>query len=249
VKADKDTAQTLMSGMGTLHLEVKRHRLERDFKLKVRVGKPRVSYRETLAGPKRAEVEVKNIGQREVYAKLVVEFTAMPSLTPVTVTNFVSSDVLPVAFANAAVTGLKDALQSGEFGFPMMNVQARVMDARFDPQLSSEDSFLRAAVEAYRDATKENMVVLEPIMALRVTTPDEFLGNITGDLSKRGGVIEQTNSSSPGISEVEAKVALGKLFDYADRVRSLSQGRAAYSMEPHAYEPAPPDVVKQLLGG
>ncbi|MGL6074053.1 MAG: elongation factor G [Fimbriiglobus sp.] len=249
VKADKDTAQTLMSGMGTLHLEVKKHRLERDFKLKVRVGKPRVSYRETFAGPKRAEVEVKTIGQREVYAKLTVEFTAMPSLTPVTVTNFVGTDALPAAFANAAVTGLKDALQSGEFGFPMMNVQARIMDAKFDPQLSNEDAFLRAAVEAYREATKENMVVLEPIMALVVTTPDEFLGNVTGDLAKRGGVIEQTHSIPGGLSEVSAKVALGKLFDYADRVRSLSQGRANSSMEPHAYEPAAPDVVRQLLGG
>jgi elongation factor G len=248
VKSDKDTAQTLMSGMGTLHLEVKKHRLERDFKLKVRVGKPRVSYRETLSGPKRVEVEVKNIGQREVYAKLAVEFTAMPSLTPVTVTNFVSSDQLPNAFAAAAESGLRDALQSGEFGFPMMNVQARIMSAAFDVQLSSEDAFLRAAVEAYREATKDNITLLEPIMQLVVTTPDEFLGNVTGDLAKRGGVIEHTNSLPGAMSEVEAKVALAKLFDYADRVRSLSQGRASSTMQPHAYEPAPHDIVRQLKG-
>ena len=248
VRADKDTAQTLMSGMGTLHLEVKRHRLERDFKLKVRVGKPRVSYRETLGGPRDVTVEVTNVGQRETYAKLGVQFTAMKSLTPVTVTNFVGSDVLPVALAAAAETGLRDALQSGGFGFPMMDVQARIVSAAFDPILSTEDGFLRAAVEAYREATKDNTVLLEPIMKLAVTTPDEFLGNVTGDLSKRGGVILHTNSLPGAMSEVEANVALAKLFDYADRVRSLSQGRASSTMEPFAYEPAPNEVVRQLLG-
>jgi elongation factor G len=248
VRDDKDTAQKLMSGMGTLHLEVKRHRLERDFKLKVRVGKPRVSYRETLGGPRTVEVEVTTIGQREVYAKLGVQFTAMKSPTPVTVTNFVGSETLPVHLAAAAETGLRDALQSGGFGFPMMDVQARITSAAWDATFSNEDAFLRAAVEAYREATKDNTVLLEPIMRLTVTTPDEFLGNVTGDLAKRGGLIERTNSLPGAISEVEANVALAKLFDYADRVRSLSQGRASSTMEPFAYEPAPQETVRQLLG-
>jgi len=248
VKADKDTGQTLMSGMGTLHLEVKKHRLERDFRLKVRVGKPRVSYRETLRESRNVEVEVRNIGQREVYAKLRVEFTNMVSKTPVTVSNFVTSDVIPNAMNVAAESGLKDALQSGEFGFPMMNVQAKIMGGAFDPELSNEDGFLRAAVEAYREGTKDNIVLLEPIMKLTVKTPDEFLGNVTGDLAKRGGVIEHTSSLPGAISEVVARVALAKLFDYADRVRSLSQGRASGTMEPLSYEPAPPDVVRQLMG-
>ena len=172
----------------------------------------------------------------------------MKSLTPVTVTNFVSSDVLPVALAAAAETGLRDALQSGGFGFPMMNVQARITSAAFDPTLSNEDAFLRAAVEAYREATKNNTVLLEPIMKLVATTPDQFLGNVTGDLAKRGGLIERTNSLPGAMSEVEANVALRELFDYADRVRSLSQGRASSTMEPHAYEPAPAEVVRELMG-
>jgi elongation factor G len=248
VKLDKDTGQTLMSGMGTLHLEVKKHRLDRDFRVKVRVGKPRVSYREMLRSPRTVEVEVTTIGQREVFAWLKVEFTNHKSLTPVTVANFVSSEQLPALFAHAAEMGLKDALQTGEFGYPMMNVQAKILEAKFDPQLSSEDAFVRAAVEAYRDATRGNVQLLEPIMRVRVTTPNEFLGNVIGDLSARGGQIDETKITAGDLAEVEARVPLRELFDYADRVRSLSQGRAASSMEPHSYEPAPDEVVREMLG-
>ena len=248
IKADKDTGQTVMSGMGTLHLEVKKHRLVRDFRLNVRVGKPRVSYRETLASPYTAEVEVKAIGPKETYAKLKVEFTNAKATQPVQVTNFLTGDELPNAMSHAAAEGLKDALQTGEFGFPMMDVQAKILSASFDPQLSTDDAFTRAAVEAYREATKDNVVLLEPIMKLRVTTPDEFLGNVTGDLASRGGSITDVDSGSTGTSEVLAYVPLAKLFDYADRVRSLSQGRAASVMEPASYEPAPADVVRAMRG-
>jgi elongation factor G len=248
VKADKETGQTLMSGMGTLHLEVKRHRLERDFRLKVRVGKPRVSYREMLRSPRTVEVEVRQVGQREVFAWLKVEFTNHKSPTPVAVANFVAAEALPAALGHAAEQGLKDALQTGEFGFPMLNVQAKVLEARFDPQLSSEDAFVRAAVEAYRDATRGNVQLLEPIMRVRVTTPAEFLGNVIGDLSARRGQVERQESVGGDLFEVEAFVPLAELFDYADRVRSLSQGRAASTMEPHSYEPAPDKVRRELLG-
>jgi elongation factor G len=248
VKADKETGQTLMSGMGTLHLEVKRHRLDRDFRLKVRVGKPRVSYREMLRSPRTVEVEVRQVGQREVFAWLKVEFTNHRSPAPVTVANFVPSESLPAAFGYAAEEGLRDALQTGEFGFPMINVQAKVLEARFDPQLSSEDAFTRAAVEAYRDATRGNVQLLEPIMRVRVTTPAEFLGNVIGDLAQHRGQVERQESIGGDLFEVEAFVPLAELFDYADRVRSLSQGRAASTMEPHSYEPAPDKVRRELLG-
>jgi elongation factor G len=248
VKADKDTGQTLMSGMGTLHLQVKRHRMERDFRLKVRVGKPRVSYRETLKAMYKADVEVTRMGDREVFAGLTVEFTNHKSLTPVTVANFVGTDVLPNAFGAAAEQALKDALQTGEFGFPMMNVQAKILAARFDPQKSTEEAFVRAAVEAYREATRNNVQLLEPIMKVLVTTPSEFLGNVIGDLSARRGQIERQEPAAGGLFEVEALVPLRVMFGYADEVRSLSQGRAAGALEPHSYQPAPDEVVRQLLG-
>lgn len=252
VKTDKDTGQTLISGMGTLHLEVKRHRLERDFRLKVKARTPRVSYREMLREHRKIEVRIDEIGHgptaRKVYAHLLVEFTNHKSLTPVTVANFVSADKLPAAFAHAAETTLKEVLQSGEFGYPMMNVQAKILDASFDPQLSTDDVYNFAAAKAYREATADNIVVLEPIMKVTVTTPDQFLGNIIGDISSRGGLIERTESMPAGLSEIEAKVPLRLLFDYEDRVRSLSQGRAGSAMEPFSYEPAPNEVLRELRG-
>ncbi|MBY0514509.1 MAG: elongation factor G [Gemmataceae bacterium] len=250
VKADKDTGQTLMSGMGTLHLEVKRHRLERDFRLKVRVGKPKVSFREMLRGPKTVEADIHRLGERPAFAKLKVSFTNFKSDRPVAVFNAVPAEnPTPVAFLAAAERTLADALQTGELGYPMMNAQARMIDAQFDPQLSTEDAFVAAAAQAYREATRDNVQLLEPIMKVTVTTPKEFFGNITGDLLSRRGVIDsQESDATGGVFEVTAFVPLEKLFTYANEVRSLSQGRAAAALEPHSYEPAPDEVLRQLLG-
>ncbi|CAN5195377.1 elongation factor G [soil metagenome] len=249
VKADKDTGQTLMSGMGTLHLEVKRHRLERDFRLKVRVGKPRVSYREMLKSGKTVDVTIDRMGEKQTFARLRVSFTNFKVEKPVIVNNTVSAETLPALFAAGAERGLADALQTGELGFPMMNVQATITDAKIDPQLSLEDAFVRAAVEAYRDVVKDNIQLMEPIMKVRVTTPAEFLGNVIGDLTARRGVVERQEPLGNGdLFEVEALVPLRVLFDYADRVRSLSQGRAVSTMEPSSYEPAPDEVLRQMRG-
>src|SRR5262249_11776299 len=157
--------QTLMSGMGTLHLEVKRHRLERDFRLKVRVGKPRVSFREMLREQRRVEVEIDRLGDKPAFARLSVGFTNAKSPKPVTVMMAISPELnpAPAAFLAAAERTLADALQTGELGYPMMNAQARIFDAKFDPQLSSEDAFAAVAVQAYREATRDNVQLLEPI--------------------------------------------------------------------------------------
>jgi len=251
VKVDKDAGQTLMSGMGTLHLEVKRHRLERDFKLKVRVGKPRVSYREMLREPRKVSASVDKLGDKPAFAKLSVGFMNARSDRPVTVMMAVSSELnpTPVAFLAAAEKALGEALQTGELGYPMMNAQARIFDAAFDAQLSSEDSFVAAAIQAYREATRDNVQLLEPIMKVTVTTPQQFLGNVIGDLTARRGEIEAQEMSPTGaFAEVIALVPLEKLFTYANEVRSLSQGRAAAGIEPHSYRPAPPDVLRALLG-
>lgn len=251
VRADKDTGQTLMSGMGTLHLEVKRHRLERDFRLKVRVGKPRVSYREMLKSPRTVDIKIDKLGDKPAFAELKVSFTNFKSEKPVAVFNAVNAEAnpIPVAFLAAAEKSLHDALQTGELGYPMMNAQARILDAKFDPQLSTEDVFVAAAIRAYREGTEGNVQLLEPIMKVTVSTPSIFLGNIIGDLTKRRGQIEAQEMSPAGdIVEVIAVVPLSELFTYANEVRSLSQGRAAMGMEPHSYEPAPPDVLRKLLG-
>jgi elongation factor G len=251
VKADKDTGQTLMSGMGTLHLEVKKHRLERDFKLKVRVGKPRVSFREMLREPRTVTAKVDRLGERPAFAELKVSFTNFKSDKPVGVFNVVNTDANPVPplFLASAEKALTDALSTGELGYPMMHAQARMIDAKFDPQLSTEDAFVAAAIRAYREATAGNMKLLEPIMKVTVTTPSQFLGNITGDLAKRRGEIDSQDMSPAGdLAEVVARVPLSELFTYANEVRSLSQGRAAANIEPHSYADAPDAVLRQLRG-
>jgi len=246
VLESKETGQTLMSGMGTLHLEVKKHRLERDFKLKVRVGRPRVSYREMLRQGKVVEVTVEKLGERPTFAYLRVSFTVFKTEKPVTVRSSLSGDALSPLFAAAAERGLADACQTGEFGYPMMNLQATITDAKFDPALSVEDAFVVAANKAYRQACADNIDLLEPIMKVTVTTPSEFLGNITGDLAKRGGQVDRIDGDST--AEVIAKVPLEKLFTYANEVRSLSQGRANAAMEPFSYEVAPQEVVRRVRG-
>jgi elongation factor G len=251
VKADKDTGQTLMSGMGTLHLEVKKHRLERDFRVKVRVGKPRVSYREMLKQPRTVDAKIDRLGDKPAFAELKVSFTNFKSDRPVAVFNAVNTEAnpLPPALLAAAERALTDALSTGELGYPMMNAQARILEAKFDPQLSSDDAFVATAIKAYREATTDNVRLLEPIMKVTVTTPSIFLGGVTGDLIKRGGQIDdQTMNASGDMSEVIARVPLAQLFTYANEVRSLSQGRAAANIEPHSYEEAPEDVLRQLRG-
>jgi elongation factor G len=251
VRADKDTGQTLMTGMGTLHLEVKRHRLERDFKLKVRVGKPRVSYREMLREPRTVEAKIDRLGEKPAFAQLKVSFTNFKSDRPVSVVNAINTEANPVptAFLAAAERALADALSTGELGYPMMNAQAQILEAGYDPTLSNEDAFVAAAIKAYREATQNNVQLLEPIMKVTVTTPSVFLGSILGDLTKRRGQIDAQEMSPSGeMVEVIAQVPLSELFTYANEVRSLSQGRAAAVMEPLSYEPAPAEVLRQVLG-
>ncbi len=251
VRTDKETGQTLMSGMGTLHLEVKRHRLERDFRLKVRVGRPRVSYREMLREPRTVEVTIDRLGERPAFAGLTVAFTNEKSDRPVSVRHTIDLESYPVPlpFLAAAERTLAEALTTGELGYPLMHVQACITEARFDPQLSSEEAFVAAAVRAYQEAVRDNVVLLEPIMRVTVTTPQQFLGNILGDLAARRGEIDHQELSPAGdTAMVIARVPLARLFTYANEVRSLSQGRAAAVIEPHSYEPAPPEMLKELLG-
>ncbi len=250
-KVKLNEGQIVMSGMGTLHLEVKRHRLERDFRLKVRAYPPRVSYREMLKTPRNLDITLDKLGDKPAFAGLKVSFTNFKSDKPVAVFNAVNTDAnpVPVAFLAAAERALNDSLQTGELGYPMMNAQARIIEARFDPQLSTEDMFVAAAIKAYREATQGNVQLLEPIMKVTVTTPQNFLGSIIGDLTRRGGQIDSQDMSSTGdMAEIVTRVPLRELFTYANEVRSLSQGRAAMGMEPHSYEPAPDEVLRKLMG-
>jgi elongation factor G len=245
-KMDKDTGQTLMNGMGMLHLEIKRHRMERDFRLRVRVGKPRVSFRETLRKPIRVEGEcVRHAGATGLFAKLTVEFEPFKGDEPLTVKHRLKPDVLLPAYLAAAEQGIRGALESGDLGYPVMNVKATIVGGEMDEQLSNETAFLQAGADAVHKALRENIVLLEPVMKLEVTVPEEYLGPVTADLNARRADITEVLARGK-LRVVLAVVALSRMFDYADKVRSLSQGRASSTMEPFEYRPAPDEVLRQL---
>ncbi len=247
---DRDTGQTLMNGMGMLHLEIKQHRMERDFRLHVRVGKPRVSYRESLASPVRVVGECLKQAPGSaagMFAKVTVELEPYRGEEWVVVGSRLKADV-PANFVAAAEAGVRGALDSGELGYPVMNVKATIVDAEMDEELSSETAFQAAGADAVRKAMRDNTKLLEPWMKVLVIVPAAYGGAIQGDLSaRRGEVYGLSLQSESGVMQIEAHAPLGNLFDYIDAVRSLSQGRAASTMEPWQYKEAPPEVMHRLL--
>lgn len=258
---DKETGQTLMNGMGTLHLEIKVHRMERDFRLKARVGKPRVSYRETL------RKAVRSVGEcvRQVptsaqgtggakpsgmFARVTVEMEPFRGNEPVTVgLDLPLEKEIAAEFINAAVSSVRGAMESGAaLGYPMMNVRATVVDLEVDEQLSTTVAFEMAGADAVRKGMDDNIALLEPWMKLVVRVPGDYSSGVVGDIGARRGEVKRYEMvSETNTAEIEAYAPLANLFDYIDAVRSLSQGRASTSMEPHTYKPAPDDVVHRLL--
>jgi elongation factor G len=246
-RVDADTGQTLMNGMGLLHLEVKKHRMERDDRLKIRVGKPLVSYRETLRRPIRVEGEcIKQAGTTGLFAKLTVEFEPHKSEQSILVENRVPPGPMPLELLSAAEQGLRGGLSSGELGYPVIDVKATMVAAQMQEGLSNEIAFTAAATDAVHKALRDNMTLLEPVMYVEVTVPEEYLGPITADLNARRAEITQVQARGK-LRIIEALVPLRLMFDYSDKVRSLSQGRAGWTMEPRSYGQVPQDVLDAML--
>ncbi len=279
VSMDRDTGQTLMSGMGMLHLEIKQHRMERDFRLKIRVGKPRVSYRETIAQKIKVHGECDRLaGGTTIFGKVTVSFAPLEledslpveaeidsaaksakvkskskaskesvvDTLGVRVINKVRHDTVPENLVESALDGLRSSLMSGELGYPVMKVEAVLESIEWDPSRSNEVAMQVAAADAVRKAFADNIVLLEPVMKLEVNVPEEHLGSVTADLNSRRAEIQDIIVRGK-MRVVEAILPMAKLFDYADRVRSITQGRAGSTMEPRAYAPAAPEVLKNLL--
>jgi elongation factor G len=245
---DPETGQTLISGMGVLHLDIKVHRLREDFRLKVRVSKPRVSYRETLARPVRLVGEcVKQAGTAGLFGKVTVQFDRVPGQQPsIRVVNQLEPETLPPELAAAAEQGLRGALGSGELGYPVMDVRATLLSAERDEEFSNETAFQAAGADAVHKALRDNILLLEPVMHLEVTVPEDYLGAVMADLQARHADIRELLVRGK-LRVIEALVPLARMFDYADKVRSLSQGRASATLEPAAYAEAPPEVLHALL--
>jgi elongation factor G len=243
-RLDTDTGQTVMTGMGLLHLEVKQHKMERDYRLKVRVGKPLVSYRETLKRPVTIEGEFRHPSGSGAYAKVKVNFTPSADLNPKVGVDVGLYETFPAQFLAAIESGIRTALTSGELGYPIIRVSAQVVGG--EPQeeaLTSEMVYEAAGANAVHKALRDNMVLLEPVMRLEVTVPEEYLGPVTADLQARRAEITQVQARGK-LQVIESLVPLAKMFDYSDKVRSLTQGRASWTMEPRAYAAVPEDVQR-----
>jgi elongation factor G len=250
-RENEETGQTLISGMGELHLEVIQHRLTRDYGLAVRVHKPRVSYRETIQ--KAVDVSGnchRNIAGQNLSAALEIRmepFQTPPGLPPVVVTS-AAGDSLPEPLLAAALETLSEQGQGGgSLGFPLMHVKITVLGGTADEQQSNELAFRLAAADAFNKGLREGgVVLLEPIMRLEITVPEENLGDIVADLQQRRAVITRTQSRGR-TTVIDAQAPLAKLFGYSNAMRGLSQGRATCTMEPSAYGPAPQEVLETFL--
>ncbi|NNJ25161.1 elongation factor G [Alienimonas chondri] len=255
-RINPETGQTIVSGMGELHLEVIKNRMERDFNLKIRVHKPRVSYRETVkAGAAiegRGEFErplTEGAVDRAVVTATLERFEPDdPTADPITFVSALPHDFPKATLEIVKQAALDEARGGGVVGYPLNGVKLTLTTVEQAPGLTTETALAAASARAVRDCLgEEHCVLLEPKMKLEVVTPGEFLGNIQADLQSRRAMI--TGSEPRGdLTVVDAEVALAKMFGYSTQVRSLSQGRASYSMELLKYDAAPPELLAEMLG-
>jgi elongation factor G len=245
-----DTGQTLVRGMGELHLEVIKNRLLRDFNLKVKFYEPQVSYRESIARSVEVEGEcTRVISGQQLFAKLRIRVEPFEGKAPVAIFNTMPPEALPPQFVGVALDELRACGEGGGriAGFPLMKLKITVLGGEANEH-SDERAFRIAANDAFDRALEDGgKVLLEPIMKLDILTPEDYLGDFVGDLQQRRAVILKTEHRGR-MTAIEAHCPLRELFGYSSAMRSLSQGRAGCSMEPLKYEPAPPDVQKTYEG-
>ncbi len=252
-KTDAETGQMIISGMGELHLEVMCHKLERELNVPVRIGMPRVAYREAIARPAEAEGRfIRQTGGRGQYAvvKLRVEpFVPEPQQEHFWFVNATTGGAIRKAFIPAVAEGAREATESGPLGsYPLINVKVTLLEAQEHPVDSSEIAFESAAALAVHKALEEaNPVLLEPIMKVEIVTPEEYFGAINGNLMARRAVITSTGIRG-GNHVINCEVPLSTMFGYSTQMRSLSQGRASYAMEPSRYEAMPAELAEKILG-
>jgi len=246
---NEETGQTLISGMGELHLEIIKNRLLRDFKLNVKVHNPRVSYRETVQ--KRAEATGESprlVGGQTLWARVRIRMEPWENgaLSPRVISE--AGEALPPLYVNAVLEVLKENAQGGgHFGFPLIKVRVSLLGGEVHESESNELAFRLAAADAFRKALQAaGTVLMEPIMKLKIVTPEENLGDFVSDLQQRRSTIRQTETRGK-LATVEAEAPLARLFGYSNAMRSMSQGRATCTMEPAAYGPAPADVQEKFV--
>ncbi|MCH7226848.1 elongation factor G [Haloferula sp. A504] len=249
VKTDEDTGQTIISGMGELHLEIIVDRLRREFKVEANTGAPQIAYRETITVKAGGEGKlVKQSGGRGQYGHVRLHVGPNEKGKGLTIDNQIVGGEIPKEFHNACIKGIQDAMTNGIVaGYPVVDVHVDLLGGSFHEVDSNENAFTMAAIFAMRDAFKKaSPVLLEPIMGVEVSTPDDYQGDVMGDLSRRRGQIGEMESKGK-LAVIHAAVPLKEMFGYSTAVRTLSSGRASYSMTPSHFEQVPPNIVEQII--
>lgn len=251
VTTNQETGQTLIAGMGELHLDIIRDRLFREFKVEADSGKPQIAYRETItkAAPGVGKF-VRQSGGRGQYGHAEIVLEPLEKGKHYEFVNEIVGGVIPKEYIKPTEDGIKEAMINGVVaGYPVVDVKVRLVFGSFHEVDSSEMAFKMAGIFAFKDAMKNaGPILLEPIMKVEVTTPDEYQGDVMGDINRRRGQIQGMESKG-NVTVIKAFVPLETMFGYATDIRSLSSGRASYSMEPSHFEQVPAAVLKQVQEG
>jgi elongation factor G len=249
VHTDEETGQTIIAGMGELHLEIICDRMKREFNVLVDSGKPQITYRECTTVPADGEGKlVKQSGGRGQYGHVVLKMYPSERGKGITTENKIVGGSIPKEYIKPSLDGILEATTNGIIaGYPVVDLHIELIDGSFHDVDSNENAFKMAAIFAMKDAFKKaKCQLLEPIMGVECTTPDEYQGDIMGDLSRRRGRINSMESRQ-NASIVNAEVPLSEMFGYSTAIRTLSSGRASYSMQPSHFEPVPNNIVEQIV--
>jgi len=250
VHTDEETGQTIMSGMGELHLDILVDRMKREFNVEANIGEPQVAFRETIRGTAEAQGKhAKQSGGRGQYGDVWIRFEPTESGEGFEWADEIKGGVVPQEYRAPVQKGIRDTLDGGVIaGYPMIGVKATLYDGSYHDVDSSELAFNLAGVLAVKEGIpKAKPVLLEPVMKVEVTTPEEFMGDVIGDLNSRRGRIEAMEDLQGGAKLVRAIVPLASMFGYTSDLRSMSQGRAASTMELETYEEVPPNVAQEII--
>ncbi|AKU13935.1 elongation factor G [Azoarcus sp. CIB] len=250
VRTDEESGQTIISGMGELHLEIIVDRMKREFNVEANVGAPQVAYREAIRKAVEQEGKfVKQSGGRGQFGHVWIKVEPNETGKGYEFVDAIKGGTVPREYIPAVDKGLQETLPAGVLaGFPVVDVKVTLFDGSYHDVDSNENAFKMAASMAFKDAMrKASPVLLEPMMAVVVETPEDYMGNVMGDLSGRRGIVQGMDDLPGGMKEVKAEVPLAEMFGYATQLRSLSQGRATYSMEFKHYSEAPKSVAEAVI--
>jgi elongation factor G len=251
VAGDPDTGETIISGMGELHLEVLVDRMKREFNVEANVGRPQVAYKETIMGEAEAEGKyIKQSGGRGQYGHVWIRVKPRERGAGFEFLDEIKGGAIPKEFINPTEKGVKEALDKGVLaGYPMVDIEATLFDGSFHDVDSSEAAFKIAGSMAFQEAARRaKPVILEPIMKIQIIVPDNYMGEVTGNVNAKRGRIDEI-TDRPGLKVIDCKIPLSEMFGYATELRSMTQGRGSSTMEFDHYEPAPNNVAQQIIEG